>query len=59
VRTLYLVEKRINMSDLQYDVICVGAGFSGLSAAHTLLKSRPGLKVCVLEAKGKYIISIM
>lgn len=35
-----------------YDVICVGAGFSGLTAAHTLLKERPHINLCVLEAKG-------
>ncbi|XP_067936733.1 amine oxidase [flavin-containing] A-like [Watersipora subatra] len=37
----------------EFDVICVGAGYSGLTAAYKLLKARPNLKVCVLEAKDR------
>lgn len=39
-------------SDHEYDVVCIGAGFAGLTAAHTLLKADSSLKICVLEAKG-------
>lgn len=35
------------------DVLCIGAGFSGLTAAYTLMKADPKLNICVLEAKGK------
>ena len=41
-----------SMMMTEYDVICIGAGFAGLTAAHTLLKAKPSLKICVLEAKG-------
>lgn len=35
------------------DVVVVGAGISGLSAAYELLKKRPQTKLVVLEAKGR------
>lgn len=35
-----------------YDIIVVGAGLSGLSAAHLLLKRDAKLKLLILEGKG-------
>ena len=34
------------------DVVVIGGGISGLSAAYELLKKRPHTKLVVLEAKG-------
>lgn len=39
-----------------WDVIIVGAGLSGLSAAHLLLKRNTSLKILILEAKGWHIL---
>lgn len=39
-----------------WDVIIVGAGLSGLSAAHLLMKRNTGLKILILEGKGGRII---
>lgn len=36
----------------EYDVIIVGAGISGLSAAHHLLVKEGSLRVLVLESSG-------
>ncbi|KAF1771666.1 hypothetical protein GCK72_003493 [Caenorhabditis remanei] len=36
-----------------YDVIVVGAGLTGLTAARNIQQSRPGLSVLVLEARGQ------
>lgn len=35
------------------DVVVVGAGISGLSAAYELMKKRPETRLVVLEAKGR------
>lgn len=35
-----------------YDVIIVGAGLSGLTAAYELLQYDRSLKILILEAKG-------
>jgi len=40
------------MSDDQFDVVVVGAGLSGLSAARRLQKRNSQLSVLVLEARG-------
>ena len=39
-----------------FDVVCIGAGFSGLTAAYKLRKAKPDLHICVLEAKGSKTI---
>lgn len=38
---------------LQYDVVIIGAGVSGLAAASKLLKQRRALKVLVLEGRNR------
>jgi monoamine oxidase len=38
---------------LVYDVIIVGAGLSGLSAAHYLLEQEPDLRVLIVEARDR------
>uniref|UniRef100_A0A1I7UMA4 monoamine oxidase n=1 Tax=Caenorhabditis tropicalis TaxID=1561998 RepID=A0A1I7UMA4_9PELO len=46
----------ISSSNIQqsiYDVIVVGAGLTGLTAARNIQQSRPGLSVLVLEARGQ------
>lgn len=36
------------------DVVIIGAGISGLSAAYELQKNRPNIKFVILEAKGLF-----
>ncbi|HTX63587.1 MAG TPA: FAD-dependent oxidoreductase [Acidimicrobiales bacterium] len=38
-------------ADLDVDVVVVGAGFTGLWTAHSLLAAEPGLRVALLEAQ--------
>ena len=38
-----------------YDVIVVGAGISGLTAAFEVLKKNPDAKLIILEAKGNKV----
>lgn len=54
-----LLQRRIlKMTAETWDVIIVGAGLSGLSAAHFLLKRNTSLKILVLEAKGRHLIPL-
>ncbi len=39
--------------DNNVDVVIIGAGVSGLSAAYKLTQKNAGLDVIILEAKGK------
>ena len=41
------------------DVIVVGAGLSGLSAAHFMHKRDPNIRIVILEAKGEETLCIM
>lgn len=43
-----------NPDDLVYDVIVVGAGAAGFSAAHGVLREDPKAKVVILEARPTY-----
>lgn len=40
------------MAEENWDVIIVGAGLSGLSAAHLLRKRNANLKILIVEGKG-------
>lgn len=40
------------MASFDVDVVVVGAGIAGLTAAYTLLQRDPGLCVAVIEANG-------
>lgn len=41
------------MSSDDFDVIIVGAGIAGLSAAYTLKKKASSLKILILEARNR------
>ena len=45
------------MDKKEVDVIVVGAGISGLTAARTLYARDPNMKLLVLEGKGKFLIT--
>lgn len=50
--TALFAQAAAGMSEDQFDVVVVGAGLSGLSAARRLQKRNPQLSVLVLEARG-------
>ena len=39
--------------DVTCEVVVIGAGVAGLTAAHELLRRDPNTKVCVVEANGE------
>lgn len=43
------LHKKQAMSNVEYDVAIIGAGISGLTAAHSLLKKDPDLKLLIIE----------
>ena len=36
----------------EFDIIVIGCGLSGMTAAYEILKLDPEIKLCLLEAKG-------
>ena len=40
--------------DISCEVVIIGAGVAGLTAANELLKRDPDTRVCVIEANGGY-----
>ncbi len=47
------LETKNHTNSKKYDVIILGAGISGLSAAYTLKKKKPELKIAILEARDR------
>lgn len=47
--TFWSTAPAVKPNDEQYDLIVVGAGISGLTAAHTYLKGRPGSRILILD----------
>jgi len=43
--------KAPNKAD-EFDVIVIGCGLSGLTAAYEIFKLEPNINLCLLEAKG-------
>ena len=43
-------------NDVTCEVLVVGAGVSGLTAANELLKRDPAIQLCLVEAKGQWRI---
>jgi len=55
---LYVKKQKRNMAGTDVDVVIVGAGISGLSAAYKLLSKDPNLDIIVLEAKGNHYVLV-
>lgn len=53
MNTMLFPRASLNMAAEIWDVVVVGAGLSGLSAAHLLRKRNVGLKILILEGKGE------
>uniref|UniRef100_A0A674MBG4 Amine oxidase n=1 Tax=Takifugu rubripes TaxID=31033 RepID=A0A674MBG4_TAKRU len=53
VNTMLFPRASLNMAAEIWDVVVVGAGLSGLSAAHLLRKRNVGLKILILEGKDR------
>jgi monoamine oxidase len=45
--------KENELGNPKYDVIVVGAGMAGLSAAYRILTQRPGTNLLILESRGR------
>jgi heterodisulfide reductase subunit A-like polyferredoxin len=63
VRQFYYLCRQARMSDtgnklIDADVVIIGAGISGLTAAYTIHSKDPGIRVVVVEAKGKFSITM-
>ena len=43
----------------EFDLIVMGCGLSGMTAAYEILKLDPGIKLCLLEAKGTNVCLIL
>jgi len=48
------VESVDTTSVIEVDVVIIGAGVSGLSAAYFIQKKDAGIRIAVLEAKGSH-----
>lgn len=53
------IDEEIQDDGNDFDIIIIGAGITGLTAAHVLLKKKVGLDVLVLEANSQLPITIL
>lgn len=47
------------LEEKEIDVLVIGCGLSGMTAAYEILKIDPSIKLCLLEAKGRMIASLI